>query len=123
MRGSLAAGKFEGAAVQHGAARDELQGGGIGGSFGLNEHGFLRTSPVQGRRVSLCITDGRGKGTDQGTPPREGLPCVRSMFRKNALRNSAPSHAPRLSPTATPKPHGEEAHLRRLEPLGPNDSS
>jgi isopentenyl diphosphate isomerase/L-lactate dehydrogenase-like FMN-dependent dehydrogenase len=29
-------------AVEHGAAGNELQGGGIGRGFGLNEHGFLR---------------------------------------------------------------------------------
>src|SRR5450756_1262658 len=41
-RGGLAAGKFHGAAVEHGAAGYEFQGGGIGGGFGLYEHGFLR---------------------------------------------------------------------------------
>ena len=41
-RGGLAIGEFHGAAVEHGAAGNEFQGGGIGGGFGLDEHGFLR---------------------------------------------------------------------------------
>src|ERR1700722_2591798 len=41
-RRALAVGKFHGAAVEHGAAGNEFQGGGIGGGFGLDEHGLLR---------------------------------------------------------------------------------
>ena len=41
-RGGVAAGEFHGAAVEHDAAGNEFQGGGIGGGFGLDEHGFLR---------------------------------------------------------------------------------
>ncbi len=41
-RRGLAVGEFHGAAVEHGAAGDEFQGGGIGRGLGLNEHGFLR---------------------------------------------------------------------------------
>jgi len=37
-RGAVAVGEFHGAAVEHGAARNELQGGGIGGGFGLDKH-------------------------------------------------------------------------------------
>src|SRR5262245_28340431 len=40
--GGFAAGKFHRAAVEHDSPGDELQGCGIGRSFGLDEHGFLR---------------------------------------------------------------------------------
>jgi hypothetical protein len=32
----------------------------------LNEHGFLQTSPVQGRRVSYQLADGDGERTVKG---------------------------------------------------------
>ena len=40
--GGFAARKLHGAGLEDRAAWDELQGGGIGRGFGLNEHGFLR---------------------------------------------------------------------------------
>src|SRR5262249_39311784 len=64
--GGLAGRELHRAAVGHEAAGNELQRGGIRGGFGLNEHGFLRTSPVQGRRVrSLTSRWGRERH-DQG---------------------------------------------------------
>src|SRR3954467_754516 len=38
----IAVGKFHRAAIEHEASRDEFQRRGIGGGFGLNEHGCLR---------------------------------------------------------------------------------
>jgi hypothetical protein len=52
-RGGFAIGEFQGAGIEHNAARDEFQGGGIGRGFGLDEHWLSPASPVQGRRVGF----------------------------------------------------------------------
>ena len=41
-RRGFAAGKLQGTGIEHHAARDEFERGGIGRGFGLDEHGFLR---------------------------------------------------------------------------------
>jgi hypothetical protein len=51
--GGFAIGKLHRAALEHHAAWNEFQGGGIGGGFGLDEHCFSPASPVQGRRVGF----------------------------------------------------------------------
>src|SRR5262249_25169374 len=66
--GGLAACEFHGAAVKHDAARNELQGGGIGGYFSLNEHVLLRRRRF---KAGACMPFNRWRRQthDQGAGP------------------------------------------------------
>ena len=64
-RGGFAAGEFHGAAVEHGAAWNEFQRGGIGRGFGLNEHGFLRRRRFKAGALAL-LSRWRRLTHDQG---------------------------------------------------------